>query len=196
MKTKLVCGVGINDSESPVQINNKVQGKLVVVWRCPFYERWSSMIKRCYDEKRLQKQTTYQGCSVCPEWLYFSIFKSWMQKQDWEGKVLDKDLLSNGSKIYSPENCVFISAHLNSFLADKISVKSAEGFTGVFKEKDGKYRASIRLDGMSKTLGRFQTALEAHKVWLKAKRSSAMKLAEEESDPRVLKAIQMRYLNP
>lgn len=39
---KLVCGVGINDAKYVVKpIINGVQ------YRCPYHERWSSMIRRC-----------------------------------------------------------------------------------------------------------------------------------------------------
>ena len=121
MKNKLVYGVGINDADYIVCIyeelprtNGKQNQK--IVWRCPFYSRWMSMLRRCYSKAYQEKQPSYKGCSVCEEWLTFSNFKSWMETQDWEGKQLDKDLLVYKNKIYSPETCVFIDQRLNTFL--------------------------------------------------------------------------------
>ena len=42
-----------------------------------------------------------------------------MVEQDWEGLQLDKDLLVNGSKVYSRETCVFVSNQVNIFLTER-----------------------------------------------------------------------------
>ena len=80
-KNKLVHGVGINDADYPVQptIGNKRVN-------CPFYWRWKDMLKRCYSEKHLLITPCYRDRSVNKEWFIFSIFKAWMEQQDWEGK--------------------------------------------------------------------------------------------------------------
>ena len=108
---RLVYGVGINDADYVVQkfetigyVSGKKKQKRV--WRCPYYRVWTHMLERCYDVKRQERQPTYKDCSVSTEWLTFSVFKSWMEKQDFEGKQLDKDLLIEGNKIYSAETCV------------------------------------------------------------------------------------------
>ena len=108
---RLVYGVGINDADYVVQkwetigyVNGKQKQKLI--WICPYYSAWKSMLKRCYSSKYQDKRPTYKGCSVSDEWLTFSVFKVWMEKQDWEGKQLDKDLLFEGNKIYSADTCV------------------------------------------------------------------------------------------
>lgn len=111
-KVKLVCGVGINDADYPVRIRSHIKqdGTFLDEWRCPFYTKWQKMLSRCYGKyNKSQKFNSYDQVEVCQEWLRFSNFKSWMEKQDWESKELDKDLLSGESKIYSPETCCFIS---------------------------------------------------------------------------------------
>lgn len=90
---KLVCGVGVNDASYAV--NPLINGKQVMCW---IYKKWKSMIHRCYDSKIQARQPAYIGCSVCEEWLTFSNFKLWMEAQDWQGKELDKDILTAGSK--------------------------------------------------------------------------------------------------
>jgi len=42
-----------------------------------------------------------------------------MERQDWEGKHLDKDILIPGNKIYSPDRCIFVSSLIN-LLIDKV----------------------------------------------------------------------------
>lgn len=115
-KRKPKFGVGINDADYKVQLLIRENGRLFCLWKCPFYVVWSDMLMRCYSEKYQRKSPTYVGCTVCEEWLIFSNFKAWMEKQDWEGKVLDKDLLVEGNKIYSPSTCKFLPNEINQFL--------------------------------------------------------------------------------
>lgn len=74
------------------------------------YIKWTDMISRCYN-KHNKDYKTYgaRGITVCEEWKLFSNFAKWFGMNYISGFVLDKDLLSTGSKIYSPETCVFIS---------------------------------------------------------------------------------------
>jgi len=120
---KLVYGVGINDADYVVQRNETiyVNGKRTrkQVWICPYYQAWKSMLERCYSIKYQERQPTYRGCSVSEEWLTFSVFKSWMEKQEWEGMQLDKDILFEGNKLYSKETCVFVSSVVNIFTTDR-----------------------------------------------------------------------------
>ena len=124
MKTgKLVCGVGINDSDyatrkfETIVVNGKQKRKLI--WACPFYQTWKSMLERCYSTKYQDKYPTYKGCSVSKEWLTFSNFRAWMMTQDWQNNQLDKDLLFEGNKVYSSETCVFVSGIVNNFTIDR-----------------------------------------------------------------------------
>lgn len=125
---KLVCGVGINDADYVVQrketigyVNGKHKQKLV--WTCPYYRVWTNMLVRCYSTKKQEKYPTYKGCTVSDEWLTFSVFKSWMEKQDWDGKQLDKDLLFEGNKVYSAETCVFVTKEVNMFTTERCAAR-------------------------------------------------------------------------
>jgi len=141
---KLVCGVGFNDSD--------------VVTKCdPFYSRWKGMLVRCYSAKYHAKRPTYIGCTVCDEWLTFSNFKSWMEKQDWKGKELDKDILVIGNKLYSPELCVFVTKLTNSFILDRASSRGSYPLGVYFDKKEGKIRAICKnpFSGKCEHLGYF-----------------------------------------
>lgn len=111
--SKLIFGVGINDSHEPVK--KKISGKKV---QCKYYQTWYSMMRRCYSEKSLKRRPTYTGCYVNSAWLRFSTFKSWMKLQDWEDKNLDKDILLIGNKEYGPKTCIFVSDRINLLLGD------------------------------------------------------------------------------
>lgn len=180
MKKRLVHGVGRNDSNEPIQ-------------HCKIYHRWKSMLQRCYSTKHKERWPTYQNCTVCDEWLTFSNFKSWVQTQEWEGKHLDKDILVEGNKMYSPETCVFVDHRINSFILDSCASRG-EFPIGVYLEKKrNKYRAQAWIDGKQKTLGRFDTPEEAHQAWLKAKQEALVVLIEEIEDQRVVDALRLRY---
>ena len=57
-KTKLVCGVGVNNADYVVQINESwyEDGKQRQrgVWVCPFYSKWRSMLIRCYSSRNMK----------------------------------------------------------------------------------------------------------------------------------------------
>ena len=116
-------GVGINDLPYNVVINDTINGKTTQVWMCQFYRVWKSMLTRCYSPKFHMDHQSYIDCQVVEEWHSANEFKLWMEKQTWEGNDLDKDLLVEGNKIYSPDTCVFISHTVNAFVNDSRSIR-------------------------------------------------------------------------
>lgn len=74
------------------------------------------MLKRCYNQKALERNPGYVGCSVVSDWLLFSTFKEWMKGKSWKGMVLDKDLKVPGNKVYGPDACLFIPSSINTLL--------------------------------------------------------------------------------
>lgn len=196
---KLVHGVGINDADYAVQKNEAIQvngkRKLKLVWLCPYYSTWKAMLMRCYSSKFQGLYPTYKGCTVSADWHTFSNFRAWMKKQQWEDSQLDKDLLVEGNKIYSPDTCVFVTPMVNSFTLDCRAARG-EWSIGVYWHKNaGKFQSQCRnpFTGKKEYLGRFTTELEAHKVWQERKLKLAKELAEIQTDPRVAEALINRY---
>ena len=198
---KLVYGVGVNDADyavvefETIVVNGKRKQKLI--WFCPFYRAWASMLKRCYSIELQERQPTYKGCSITEEWKTFSNFRAWMMTQDWEDKHLDKDLLFEGNKVYSPETCVFVTPVVNSFTTDS---KASRGdcLIGVCWNKErGKFQSNCSNTFTKKLeyLGLFTSELEAHEAWLKRKLELAYELAAEQTDERVAEALIDRYSN-
>jgi len=190
-KTKLVCGIGVNDANYTVK--PRINCKQVA---CPFYDAWKSMLERCYGHKFQSKNPTYIGCEVVPEWLSFMTFRAWMIEQDWQGRQLDKDLLIPGNKVYGPSTCVFISSGVNNFTIDRAADRG-EWPLGVHWEKQkGKFKARCcnPFSGKRDSLGYFTRPDEAHEAWRKRKHELALQIAALHADPRIAAALSVRYL--
>tara|TARA_R100001509_G_C4810293_1_gene196170 strand:+ start:67 stop:693 length:627 start_codon:yes stop_codon:yes gene_type:complete len=179
---KLVHGVGINDlRDDPSYITiKKINGNKV--WRCPFYIRWKSVVKRCYCKSFLQTRPTYRGCSMCEEWKTFSNFMAWMKTQPWEGKQLDKDILIPGNKVYSPETCVFVSGNLNNLLLnrgnDRGDLPIGISISKKQKNLQKKFRVQINKYGKLYLIGLFNTKEEAYEVYKKERSKYILEIAE------------------
>lgn len=192
---KLLFGVGLNDVDYSVTLHEYVGGKNKIVWVCPFYTKWRSMLSRCYYKKFQLTNTTYVGCSVIKEWHKLSGFKAWMEQQDWEGKDLDKDILIKGNKIYSPDTCVFVDSKVNMFLTEGAAKRGSLPIGVSLHKRTGKFQAECRsvVEGKAIYLGLYTDAEEAHKVWLSFKLEQAMILASQQTDQRIAAALVNRY---
>ena len=95
---KILFNIGLNDYEYPIQSNGVMLSS---------YAKWKSMLQRCYSEKYVDRRKCYVDCSVCEEWLRFSNFKRWFDKNYIEGYYLDKDILVKGNKVYTA-GCVAV----------------------------------------------------------------------------------------
>lgn len=142
------------------------------------------MITRCYSKKYHKRKPHYLDVYVCEQWLIFSNFRKWIVEQelivgDLSNYHLDKDILSEGNKLYSPDNCVFVHHKVNSFIVD---CKRSRGdcLLGCYKLPNGKYRAKCNNTFMSKQehLGEFVTQEEAHLAWAERKYELAVKLSK------------------
>jgi hypothetical protein len=174
-----IYGIGINDADYVV-CKRLPSGKNK---KCPYYEAWFGMLRRCYSAKSLVNRPTYIGCSVCDEWLYFMSFKKWMEKQDWIGKDLDKDIITPGNKIYSPKNCAFVTSSLNNLLSNH---KGARGkYPQGVDITSGGFRAQISIYGKYNLIGHYKTVDEAEKAYIIKKVNLILKAANETKDERV-----------
>lgn len=157
-----VYGVGINDSGYNIQ----EKGKGYV---CPFYLKWRNMLQRCYSKNK------YDDCEVCESWKVFSHFKEWAVSQDIPSEELskyhlDKDLLRNGSKLYSPETCCFLPPLVNTFMTNCIGGNPLKGTT--YKKRSGLIFAQVKnpITGKTEYLGTCSTREEGHYLWLQRKK--------------------------
>ena len=155
---KPVYGVGINDVEGA---NRNERG----------YEKWKCMLSRCYQPGFVEKNPTYNGCTVCDEWKYYSNFRRWFYasfrpklKQE-----LDKDILVKGNKLYSPDTCCLVPHRINCLLEKNDGNRGVLPI-GVNKSfYEGKYTPTIHIGNVTRILGNFDTPEAAFKAYKDAK---------------------------
>ena len=129
---------------------------------------WRSMLLRCNLSTYDNRYSTYNDVTVCKEWYDFQNLAKWCVDQkgfncvDTKGRKfqLDKDLLIEGSKIYSPETCCFVPNEINCFFSTGAGGNESIS-RGVRKVSSGKYQSRLG----SKHLGTYNTEDEAKKVY-------------------------------
>ena len=171
----LVYGVGINDLvDDPNYVTQAKDSSGHINWRCPFYSKWTRMLLRCYGSN----DVAYKDCTVSEEWHHFSAFKSWMEKQSWEGKQLDKDILVPGNKVYTEDCCLFVTHELNT-LMHKNETRRGEFPMGVSSHPStDKYVARINKWGKGHYLGSFDLVEEASTVYNEHKREHLLEVID------------------
>lgn len=175
-----VCGVGIND--------------MLRVSRTDAYKTWVQMIKRCYSPRVQSLQPTYKDCSVCEEWLLFSNFKRWFDKNFIKGYCLDKDILFKGNLIYSPKTCCFVPNEINVLLT-KSNAKRGDFPIGVRKYKR-KFMAMCKLGGVVTYLGLYNTPEEAFETYKNAKETHIKEVATKYyNDGKIAKNVYEALMN-
>lgn len=157
------------------------------------YNTWNGMLQRCYDLKVKQIRKTYEGCYVDVAFLDYEYFKKWCHNQTGfgnKGWVLDKDILSNNIKVYSPETCCFIPSEINSMIAGFSSERKKH--VGVFENSAGNFYVRSTIDGVKKSLGTFPTQEEAEEVY-KVEKTRKILMAldawKDELDVRVVERL-------
>lgn len=185
--SKLLYGVGCYDGSGTIVNGTQYRP----------YSMWKEMLRRCYStcESDRAKNNTYSGCSVCDEWLTFSTFEAWITSfPNYCEKQLDKDLLIEGNKIYSPDTCLLISKKLNTFITDyRKNNKQYIGSHPYATSSRARAYVSNPLNNTKEYLGSFVSEHEAHLAWKKRKLELGLELAALEQDPRARDAIKRRY---
>jgi len=187
-RRRLIQGVGTNDSW--FHTCPRINGKQMTY---PPYNVWKSMLHRCFSAKYHEEHPTYIDCKVCDEWLTFSVFEKWVLTQDWQDKEIDKDIISQGNKEYSPATCRFISHELNTLLTAHGAARGLYPMGVTWHERSKKYRARININGKEKHLGIFKTVAEAKAAFDSAKYAEIHRHALMQDDPEI-KAGLLRWI--
>lgn len=145
-----------------------------------------SLVDRCYNEKKLQRNPSYIGCVVSEDFYEFenfceniqkvSNFEVWVSEKDWQ---LDKDLFTN-SRIYSVDTCCFLPKKLNIVFQTGGQQKHTGLPNGVIK---GKARVGVSYiaqcigeKGSNRHLGTYYTVEEAFNAYSLAKQRLVARL--------------------
>lgn len=192
--TSKIYGVGVNDAD--YMVTKYVDGKHI---NCPYYNRWSGMLERCYSHKHNQAHPSYRETTVDNRWLSFMKFKSWMEKQNWKDRALDKDLLMPGNQKYAPYTCLFIPKELNNLIRP-IRVKSDGLPLGIcLRGKQYIVRVGLGHNGDRGYFGLFNDLNEAIYVLKQVKINRIKDEASkyQKSEPRLFNALIdfTRYIN-
>ena len=161
--SKLVYGVGFN---SKGRYKTRKGGRLTKA-----YSSWRPMMQRCYDARAQISRPWHTDCVVSNDWHDFQDFAEWYDNHPYSdlGYELDKDLLFNGNKVYSPQTCCLIPHELNVLLLDRRLDRGVYPQGVDRKKSELKYRARLNVDGKSVYLGCFDCPSEAHQVYRAAK---------------------------
>jgi hypothetical protein len=154
---KTVYGVGyIGNGSHKITVNAQ---------RTDASNAWKNMIQRCY--KGLESHPSYNKVFVCEQWHNFQNFAKWHEENYIEGWQLDKDILVKGNKIYCPQTCAFVPPEIN-YLFVKCNKKRGEYPIGVSLVHN-RFQATLRKNGKTFNLGRFNTPEEAFESYKGAK---------------------------
>lgn len=125
------------------------EGKYTHKTHKDIYRRWYDMIQRCYDSKIWIKHPTYKDATVCEEWHNFQNFAKWYEDNYYECNgekmCLDKDILTKGNKIYSPETCVFVPERINELFIKRQNHRGDLPIGVGFHKRDNQYYAQCRI---------------------------------------------------
>lgn len=176
---KPIHGIGINDFyKSTIDDNGKCINE---------YTIWKSMFTRCYSKAYQSRQPTYKECHVDEYFHSFTNFYNFIHnlcgygELDDKGKLfqLDKDILLNKSKCYSPDTICFVPRSINNVLVLSNSIRG-DCFIGVCKDKKhGTFASNILYEGKRKYLGTYKTEIEAFNVYKNFKENYINHLAEK-----------------
>lgn len=79
------------------------------------YDKWHSMIERCYSSYVIKIRPSYINTYICDEWRFFSNFLDFYNKNYRDGFHLDKDILGDGT-LYSPNTCCWVPVYINTLM--------------------------------------------------------------------------------
>ena len=161
--SRLIYGVGYNSKrEHKSSIDSKVT---------PAYRAWRSMLERCYSAKLHERCPTYIGCSVANEWHDFQDFADWFVGHRYYGLGydLDKDILSPGNKVYSPETCCLVPHEINSLFSDSVTARGDYPRGVSFHKATGRFQAQLGANRECRFLGFFDCPNEAYQAYKTAK---------------------------
>lgn len=185
--SKLVFGVGFNDGSRPTRIDgNKVKEYLL----------WIGMLGRCYNEDYKQKYPTYKDVVISDNFLNYTYFYDWCNKQigfNKNGWELDKDILSSNCKVYDKDTTCFVPKEINYFFTNRGNDRGEYPVGVNFHKATSKYASACSVgNGKRKYLGIYDTPQEAFFVYKAFKEAFCKQLAlkwKDEIDPRVYEAM-------
>ena len=134
----------------------------------------------CSIHNRAGKAKGYEDVTICDDWYTFSNFYKWYEDNYVKGWHVDKDILFQGNREYSPQNCIMVPRVINNLFKRSSSM---HGIKGVYLDKrTDKYYAQIRVDGNTKQSGSSSDIHVAHQYYVELRKDRLKELLERFSD--------------
>lgn len=160
------------------------------------YAMWRAKNERCSVEY-WGKKPSYKGCTQTDLFSDYDSFYEWCHSNPWFNKYddkgnvfqLDKDVVTNGGKVYGEDTCVFVPSEINNLFLRPTLPRHLP--VGVVK-KGSKYIAQINYDGYAVKIGTYETPEEAEQKYLAAKGEVVYAKAcrwQGMVDPRVIESL-------
>lgn len=150
------------------------------------YEKWNSMLSRCYSKHELKRYPKYQGCEVVDEWLNYQNFAKWFYDNYYEIEnqimCLDKDILCKNNKIYSPTTCCIVPNDINVLLTKSDTARGKYYIGVTFDKAANMYVAQCQRKFKTVFIGYFPSETEAFLAYKKAKEQEVKDRANEYKD--------------
>ena len=158
-------------------------GKYVITWE---YDKWKSMLRRCFDNKYKDRYPTYKGVTCCDRWLCFANFLEdfaiLKNEYNWskdEKLQLDKDILHKSNKIYSLENCVLVPNWINLLFTKNDVIRGQYPIGVCYNKQCKKYQAFCNINRKLKGLGLYNTPEEAFNAYKMAKENEIKRIVND-----------------
>lgn len=126
------------------------------------YDRWVSMLCRCFNTDSKNYIENYHRVRVCSEWCNFQNFAKWWYSQTGcanKGWQLDKDILSCGNGLYSPETCCIVPKEINMAVITS-RVEGDFKYGSDYKEDLNKYAVRVNRSGLGQRYVGLYAAME------------------------------------
>lgn len=146
---------------------------------------WENMQIRCTrfgKTLRVNRSKSYAEVDAVDLFKNYQTYCEWFHNEVTNGNYqdgfeLDHNLLCPGTKIYSPETCLWLPVEINRVVVD--SRRNIHGCTGIYKKKTKGFAASLVENGKKQHLGTFNTVEEASAAYIAAKTDYILRLAEK-----------------
>ena len=152
------------------------------------YSKWYNMLMRCYDPYFINKEPSYADCFVCEDWHNFQNFGKWFEENIYECNNekmhLDKDILVKGNKIYSPENCVFVTNRINILFIKHDADRGKYPIGVCWDKENNKFKAQCQILDKENNrkqiyLGLYNISEDAFLAYKQYKESYIKQIADE-----------------
>ena len=175
--------LGIDKNGNVPNTGELKDGKWRNTWE---YNKWMSMLQRCFDNKLKERNPTYKNVTCCNRWLCFANFLEDLeilkQEYSWnENKKLnlDKDILHKGNKIYGLENCVLVPQWINSLFTKRDNDRGEYPIGVCYRKQSKKYQAFCNINGKQISLGYYNAIEEAFNAYKIAKEQEIKRIAND-----------------